>query len=387
MGYKTVRSNSLSLRHLLIILLSALFAIISCKNEISANATFNQASKPAKKGKNPFCKDGRMLASLFVIGGMKCGTTALSYDLETMGGTSLDCGPRTINKSRCNEKHFFDNKMKVSQGLTRYGRQFKRCSSKSTFVSLDKSPSYIRVPQVPQALMDLYSPTMLQASTFVLILRDPVTRMISEYGHHKTAGILGNVKTFDSYAMQLLAGLRQKCPLYFSDMNSFDFTKCYKELNHGRVDRLPGRRLLGEGKGQPKNTMNSRRVNALLSGMFDLELKHWIDTYNFPASSLLLVSFKGYTSSGKARLEVLQTIFESVGLVDLAASLADNPKAYQLPQQLNSKARKEENITVRDQLIEFYQPHKLRTEQLILERELRLVPSMTEEEIRNGGIW
>jgi len=70
-----------------------------------------------------FCKEGKMLPSLFIVGGMKCGTTTLNRDLAKTASPKLDCGMK-LKSDHCEEKHFFDNPILVEQGLGEYGKLF-----------------------------------------------------------------------------------------------------------------------------------------------------------------------------------------------------------------------------------------------------------------------
>ena len=169
-----------------------------------------------------FCYEGRMLPSLFVIGGMKCGTTTLNRDLEALGQSALSCGLK-LKHDRCNEKHFLDNDGLVEKyGLLGYSKLFEKCASPSSvfsypFISMDKTPAYIRVPAVPSHLLSLYSPPMIQMSTFVLVLRDPIARLKSEYGHHKSHGRLKNFDEFYQYVDHLFKVMNKHCPSLVSD--------------------------------------------------------------------------------------------------------------------------------------------------------------------------
>ena len=50
---------------------------------------------------------------------------------------------------------------------------------------LDATPSYMRDPTVPSKIVKLYSQEMLNNSTFIFVLRDPIDRLFSEYSHYK----------------------------------------------------------------------------------------------------------------------------------------------------------------------------------------------------------
>ena len=133
---------------------------------------------------------------------------------------------------------------------------------------MDKSPAYIRTPSVPSSLTSLYSPSMVKRSTFVVMLRDPTDRLFSEFKHHQSHGRMGS-SSFSQFANSSLS-------LHHSLCKDMDYASCFTALS-------------GE----------DGRSYAIVSGKIDEQLSLWLQTV--PPSSLLLVSFKGYVSSGEGR--------------------------------------------------------------------------------------
>ncbi len=104
---------------------------------------------------------------VFIIGTMKGGTTSLERLFDTH---SQLCFGENL------EKHYFDGIIKKAD---EYTSLFKECDSSQ--LTVDKTPSYIRTPTAPLKIKNSYSEEQLAKKKFILILRDPVERLYSEY--------------------------------------------------------------------------------------------------------------------------------------------------------------------------------------------------------------
>lgn len=126
------------------------------------NATF-------VKKKLHFSKTKRRLPQALIVGVRKCGTRAL---LEMLFLHPM------IQKA-AGEVHFFDRDENYNLGLDWY-RQ-KMPFSFSNQVTIEKSPSYFVTPEVPERIRAMNASIRL-----LLILREPVTRAISDYTQLKS---------------------------------------------------------------------------------------------------------------------------------------------------------------------------------------------------------
>ena len=63
--------------------------------------------------------------------------------------------------------------------ITEYNFQYSDC--KKWQFTVDATPSYISIPEVPNRINSSYSSSSLKQKKFVLLLRDPVSRHYSEY--------------------------------------------------------------------------------------------------------------------------------------------------------------------------------------------------------------
>ena len=79
------------------------------------------------------------------------------------------------------EKHFFDKTevFESAKGLKNYLKEFSDCSADRK--TIDSTPRYIQIEEVPGRIVDSYSAKDLKRKKFILILRDPVSRQYSEY--------------------------------------------------------------------------------------------------------------------------------------------------------------------------------------------------------------
>ncbi|XP_040151027.1 heparan sulfate glucosamine 3-O-sulfotransferase 5 [Anopheles arabiensis] len=111
-----------------------------------------------------FPKTSRRLPQCLIIGVRKCGTRAL---LEM-----LYLHPR-IQKA-AGEVHFFDRDENYLRGLEWYRKKMPH--SFRGQITIEKSPSYFVTPEVPERVRAMNASIKL-----LLIVREPVTRAISDY--------------------------------------------------------------------------------------------------------------------------------------------------------------------------------------------------------------
>lgn len=129
-------------------------------------ASSNQLSHPMvfPSSRVHFPKTSRRLPQALIIGVRKCGTRAL---LEM-----LYLHPR-IQKAG-GEVHFFDRDENYLKGLEWYRKKMPH--SFRGQITIEKSPSYFVSPEVPERVRAMNASIKL-----LLIVREPVTRAISDY--------------------------------------------------------------------------------------------------------------------------------------------------------------------------------------------------------------
>lgn len=159
-----VSSNSISISHPMV------------KANSASNGNGNGVGHTFTSNKMHFHKMGRRLPQALIVGVRKCGTRAL---LEM-----LFLHPR-IQKA-AGEVHFFDRDENYEHGLEWYRK--KMPYSFRGQITIEKSPSYFVTPEVPERVRAMNASIKL-----MVIVRDPVTRAISDYtqlrSHAATAAL------------------------------------------------------------------------------------------------------------------------------------------------------------------------------------------------------
>lgn len=116
-----------------------------------------------------FHKTGRRLPQALIVGVRKCGTRALLEMLFL----------HTQIQKAAGEVHFFDRDENYSRGLDWYRK--KMPYSFRGQITIEKSPSYFVTPEVPERVRAMNASIKL-----MMIVRDPVTRAISDYTQLKS---------------------------------------------------------------------------------------------------------------------------------------------------------------------------------------------------------
>jgi len=304
-----------------------------------------------------YCQNDHLLPRLFILGCMKCSTATLYDDLLLFGEEAIQSGGTIFKPRGVKEKHFFD--IGFDKGIDYYSKSFVKCSSKknqttSKFISVDATPGYIRHPSTPLHLTSTYSPEMIKKSLFVVVLRDPTSRLFSQFNHdkihHKHSK---NISTFESYFNRQLSAY-QRCQNKQMDENSY--SNCYRAS-----------------------------TSPLMGGMYDDQLLNWINRAGVPSSSFLILSFKQYTSSGQARLQVLERIFQKLGYHSLSNNIKTKMKKMgkghvRRPPNKKSSQKSHDFMgsDIKHQVDEFYSQHKNKTIQIIQNYRIDSIPPLYE---------
>ena len=110
-----------------------------------------------------------MLPDAIIIGVKKSGTCAL--------GVLMSLHPHVLSVRK--EAHFFDEIERYSLGLKEYIRMLPRRSWSGQLL-IEKTPAYFFEPEVEKRIQAAMPDVKL-----LLVVREPVTRMISEYIHNR----------------------------------------------------------------------------------------------------------------------------------------------------------------------------------------------------------
>ncbi|XP_033607717.1 heparan sulfate glucosamine 3-O-sulfotransferase 5 isoform X2 [Cryptotermes secundus] len=132
-----------------------------------------------------FPRTSRRLPQAIIIGVRKCGTRAL---LEM-----LALHPRV--QKAAGEVHFFDRDDNYQRGLEWYRRKMPH--SFRGQITIEKSPSYFVTPEVPERIRAMNASVKL-----LLIVREPVTRAISDYTQLRSHAATASSSTTSSSSQQ-----------------------------------------------------------------------------------------------------------------------------------------------------------------------------------------
>ncbi|XP_054740894.1 uncharacterized protein LOC129246253 [Anastrepha obliqua] len=161
-------------------------AAVAAAAALAAVPSSNQISHPMVFPSNRvhFPKTSRRLPQALIIGVRKCGTRAL---LEM-----LYLHPR-IQKAG-GEVHFFDRDENYMKGLEWYRKKMPH--SFRGQITIEKSPSYFVSPEVPERVRAMNASIKL-----LLIVREPVTRAISDYTQLRSHAATATLPLADGPAM------------------------------------------------------------------------------------------------------------------------------------------------------------------------------------------
>lgn len=207
--------------------------------------------------------DGRALPDFLIIGAQKSATTSLlSY---------IGCHSR-VRLGRKKTAHFFD--LNFHKGAGWYASHFPRIRpwllpaflsgerAERNWLTGESCPSYMFLPEVPQRVFQLLPDVKL-----IVILRNPVDRLISQYQHERRKKRAG--EDFEEYIAPSLA-----------------------------VDWPP--------KGEVQSL---RQRCAVPRGFYADQLRHW-QTF-FPTHQFLVLSFDELVKNSSV---TLNRVFEFLGL-------------------------------------------------------------------------
>ena len=204
--------------------------LIKCTDEfISGRNAMGQYSRnDCTKGSN--CT--KTLPEVIIIGASKCGTTALSLFLSYHPNTSINLPTKP-------EVKFFNKN--YNRGMDWYLQELP-CHTPATVV-LEKSADYFYNAEVPERIW-----RMNQETKIVLVVCEPVKRIISEYFFKIDLGLLKNI-SIDHYLFVIKKGVRKLNTKWypFRQSNySFNFQRWQNVFPHKQIHVVSGDRLKTE---------------------------------------------------------------------------------------------------------------------------------------------
>lgn len=154
---------------ILTVMLISLFLTFHMIYDSALSSFHNQADRQVRApvillSRRLYPSAARRLPQAIIMGVRKCGTRALLEMLYL----------HPMVQKAAGEVHFFDRDDNYSKGLEWYRMQMPH--SYPGQITIEKSPSYFVTPEVPERIRAMNSSIKL-----LLIVREPVTRAISDY--------------------------------------------------------------------------------------------------------------------------------------------------------------------------------------------------------------
>lgn len=184
----------------------------------------------------------KKLPEAIIIGSRKSGTRALLKFLEI--------NPQV--RSAHNEVHFFDKPQNYKLGLEWYREQMPESEEHS--LTIEKSPAYFVTKGVPERIK-LMNPGI----KLILVLRDPVKRLISDYSQLVANRVKVGRNNFHNASNQNLVDK-------LIDMNEDDLWNNSKQEFKEHVLR-------------PDGGIDDRRA-SIRTGMYSVHLERWLFHFN-----------------------------------------------------------------------------------------------------------
>jgi hypothetical protein len=171
------------------------------------------------------CINGKLAPSFFLLGAQKSATTNFFSRLMDVALDVVPAQDESDPNFFWKEPHVFDSSDRY-YGLGRDGwlSYYPDCSTKVHAIALDASPSYISSPEAPVRMMAWYGAPLAQRLQFLVMIREPLSRMHSSFYHGKQWAFAG--LSFQQYIAQALGNAKYGCPSGKVYNNSAAATSC-----------------------------------------------------------------------------------------------------------------------------------------------------------------
>ena len=308
----------------------------------------------------------RVVPRVFLIGCQKCGSTSLhtgmighSQIVEARDVTRMNRDTKINIGIAGKELHYFDNLKRFGRGFQYYLCHFPTVADgEERRVTIDSTPDYIWMPWVPRNIKETYRAHGLDTAElrFIVILRDPLERLLSWYNMSRNAGwlmrhghcteyhlsVFGNDSknapgeslvcdgTFESAVNEMMRAL-DDCVTKLSSAPGDDasggklelresmyahvllhrdwetiFTTCVIKTHEGM--RAPD----GRGTGRVERDV---MLEALLNGLYAHQLRHWLTYFN--AEQMFVTTLDSYSKNATALME---NVLDFIGVDEDAAA-------------------------------------------------------------------
>jgi len=217
------------------------------------------------------------------------------------------------------EQHFYATDS-WSKGVNHYLDHFPPCPDHKTFnFVIDATPAYMRKPLVAERIPQALPSAALPKLKFMLILRDPATRLYAYWDTFVLAGT--GVNNFDAWVGSLLAKVAQ----------------CQKKN--------------GDQLWPPPSDCDTDTVEGVAAGLYAYQLIYWF--HRFEAKQFFLTSLSAYEAQPQVILkDAARFIGADADLVGNAHTLSGAKQV-----ELLHAAQGTMSDWARHELGKFYHPH------------------------------
>eukprot|EP00040_Diaphanoeca_grandis_P032859 m.199936 g.199936 ORF g.199936 m.199936 type:complete len:376 (-) comp32756_c0_seq1:381-1508(-) len=254
---------------------------------------------------------------VFLIGGMKCGTTALAQKLhehpQIQTAIRLEGEAVWITK----EIHFFSSPKRYQKGAEFYYRHFRADNKQRDRLygpryTLDATPNYLYTTGVAAKIKHMYPTEPLR---FLAVLRDPISRAVSQFNHMVSWAMVcaKNPKSNFNCSEPLLQALAQALPqkhnswslvlksVFTSSIrrSMLFYNNCVSELSAKGVTEAA---IWAKCSATGETTLGWVSASLLLKGLFDQQITEFLA--EFPKEWLCLISYTYFSKSPNAAANI-----------------------------------------------------------------------------------
>lgn len=215
----------------------------------------------------------RRLPHAIIIGARKSGTRALAIFL----------GLNPAIKSARNEIHFFDREQNYELGLDWYRKQMPKTGGSE--LTIEKSPAYFVTKNVPERIKAMNASTKL-----ILILRDPVTRLISDFSQLVANRIHSSLGDFE--------------PDYFEPDEDGDSSLKFAPINNETAVWQKAEKAFEKHVLRQDGGIDDQK-NIVKTGMYAIYIEKWFET--FPPGQIHFVDGEKLIKTPHLELQKLES--------------------------------------------------------------------------------
>lgn len=165
------------------------------------NTTVNASAVDGSAQTGNLCMHGRLVPIMYLIGAQKSATSSFAEEFAQGYNVVLpEMGNWTADQRMffSKELHFFDHPERYNQGMNFWLSHWPTCP-RTHMVAAEFTPSYLSTWETPQRIRDVYG-SLVGHITFLVILREPLSRLQSSFYHGHSAGWVSNsYGTFEQY--------------------------------------------------------------------------------------------------------------------------------------------------------------------------------------------